>query len=125
MRRRNVAQRSGFRSTAASDGPVSAWCSGTDRRRRQDSYMEETAGHRVALRWVLVAVAAVVVVVAVVAAVLLTRGSTPQSASSGATPSPHARPLQVHTKVTRVAGHLPASRRRSVKEHVGALVKGY
>lgn len=86
---------------------------------------EAAAGRRGVLRWVLIAVAAVVLVVAVVAGVLLTNGSADEKASSGSTASPSAPPLQVHTKVTRVAGQLPTPQRRAVERNIAALVKDY
>jgi|tagenome__1003787_1003787.scaffolds.fasta_scaffold20978955_3 hypothetical protein len=87
--------------------------------------MQEAAGRRVPLRWVVIAVAAVLVVAAVVVAVLLTNGSDAQKTSSSPSQSPAPRPLEVRTTVTRVAGALPPPRRRSLERHVGALVKGY
>jgi hypothetical protein len=88
--------------------------------------MQDAAGRRGAFRWIVIAVVALVVVAAVVVAVLLTNGTEATTTSSGpAASSPPPRPLQVHTKVTQVAGQLSPPRRRALAGHVNALVKGY
>jgi hypothetical protein len=72
-----------------------------------------------------ISVAAVLLVAAVVVAVLLTRGSSEDKATaSGPTQSP-SPPLRVTTRVTRIAGSLPAPRRQSLRQHLDALVQDY